>query len=765
MKNRSRKRKTDKNRGTAGNASLHGDIASWLRHDWVLGWLLLLTVIVVYQPVWHAGFIWDDDTHVTANLCIIGPLGLKEIWTTPAASICPLVLTTFWMEHALWGLQPLPYHLVNVLQHGACAILLWQILRSLQIPGAWLGAALWALHPLQVESVAWITEMKNTQSCLFYLLSILFFVKDLKAGRTDDPGRVGWNYALTLFFAALAMASKFSTAVLPAVLGLCAWWMEGRWRWCHLRKLGPIFLMSVVASTVTMWPQALGTETISDLQQARSWPERVITAGDVIWFYPAKLLWPHPLITIYPRWQIDAGQWISYLPLLAATMVFALLWLKRRSWSRPCFFAWSYFLVALSPFLGLIDQSFWRYSFVEDHLQYLADMGPLALAGAGIVWFSNFVLPGKAWLVSTLGAGLLLVLAILSWQQTWIYESQETLWSHTLAWNSQCWAGYNGLGHILLQKGQVDEAMVDYQRALEINPNYAEVRNNLGTALLQKGQPDEAIVQFRKALAIDPNYVTAHDNLGNALLLKGQMDEATAQFQKALDIDPNYVNAHNSLGNVLLHKGQVDEAIVQFQKALKIDPSFAQADYNLGNALLHKGQVDEAIIQFQKALEINPNLVEVPNNLGDALLQKGQLDGAIVQFQKALEINPNLVDTHNNLGNALLQKGQVDEAIIQFQKALEINPNYAKAHNNLGNALLQKGQVDEAIIQFQKALKIDPNYAKGHNNLGLALAQKGELGEAAAQFKEAVRLKPDYSNAQNNLAKVEAMARAKTPAK
>ena len=198
-----------------------------------------------------------------------------------------------------------------------CAILLWRVLRRLQIPGAWLGAALWALHPLQVESVAWISEMKNTQSCVFYLLTMLFFVRWLRARKTRRTTRGDWNYALTLIFAALAMASKSSTVVLPLVLALCAWWMEGRWHRRHLMGLIPIFLMSVVVSALTVWPQTSRWRALSDPQWARSWPERVATSGDVIWFYLGKLFWPHPLMTIYPRWQIDAGQWYSYLPLLA----------------------------------------------------------------------------------------------------------------------------------------------------------------------------------------------------------------------------------------------------------------------------------------------------------------------------------------------------------------------------------------------------------------------------------------------------------------
>jgi len=730
-------------------------LPSWLHRDWLWGLILVLAVILVYQPVWQAGFIWDDDVLVTANPCIIGPLGLKEIWTTSAARICPLVLTTFWVEHALWGLAPLPYHLVNVFMHGACAVVLWRILRSLQIPGAWLGASLWALHPVQVESVAWITEMKNTQSCLFYLLTILFFVRWL--GTRENPKRGDWNYALTLLFAALAITSKSSTVILPVVLCLCAWWMEGRWHWRNLARVTPIFLLSIAAGVVSMWTQNL--EGANDLQSVRSWPERLTTAGNVVWFYLGKLVWPHPLIFIYPRWVIDAGQRLSYVPLMAGMIVLFIFWFKRHSWSRPCFFAFAYFLVALLPVLGLVDHYFLRYSFVGDHFQYLASMGPLALAGAGLVRLADFAIPKKPCLQSSLCAGLLLILGMMSWQRTWVYESSDALWIDTLAQNPNCEMVHTNFGCALLQKGRVDEAMVQLQKAVKIHPNDAETHSNLGNALLQKGQVDEAMAEYEKALGINPNYAKAHCCLGVALLQKGQVDEAIKEYKKAVEIAPTLAEAYENIGAALSQKGQMDEAIAQFQKALEINPNLADACSNLGHTLLQKGMVDEAIAQFQKALEINPNLADACSNLGAAFLQKGQVDEAIAQFQKALEINPNYADAHNNLGVALFQKGQVDEAIVQYQKALEINPNYADTHNNLGFALFKRGQVDEAMAEYEKALGINPNYAKAHNNLGLALVQKGQAEQAIAQFQEALRLNPDFDQAQKNLAKVQAMVR------
>ena len=267
----------------------------WLHRDWLWGLILILAVILTYTPIWRAGFIWDDDAVLTANPCIVGPLGLKEIWTTSAADILSFrVLTTFWVEHALWGLAPLPYHLVNVLLHGACAVLLWRVLRSLRVQGAWLGAALWALHPVESESVAWITEMKNTESGLFSLLSIFFFVSWLRVKERDQDQ-----------------------------------------------------------------PEAGGT------------------------------IWPYPLITIYPRWQIDTEHWFSYLPLLAVIVFLSIFWLKRELWSRACFFAFAYFTAALLPVLGLIDSYLFEYSFVFDHLQYLASIGPLALMGTALVRYSD----------------------------------------------------------------------------------------------------------------------------------------------------------------------------------------------------------------------------------------------------------------------------------------------------------------------------------------------------------------------------------------
>ena len=625
--------------------------SSWYARDWVRGLFLFFLVAIVYQPVWHAGFVWDDDDHLTANPTVVGPLGLKEIWTTSAGDISPLTRSTFWLEHKLWGLPPLPYHLVNVLLQAACGILLWQILRRLRVPGAWLGAAIWTLHPVQLESVAWISEMKNTESGLFFLLSIFFFI---------DKKGVGWRYGLTLLFAALAMESKASTVILPASLCLCAWWLEGRWQWRNLLRVLPVALMTIASSAMVIWTQ--GKREI--MSHDRPLPvgtlaERVIRSADAVWFYLGKLVWPHPLMAMYPDPKIDASQWFSYVPLVVLIVALVALWpgvLDRRrpasaSATRPYFFVLAWFISALLPALGLFDPYTNRYSaaysWVYLHFQYLAGMAPLALAGAGIVWLTRT--PKPRWMQTLAGAAVLAILCVSSWHRAWAYESQEALWTDTVAKNPTSWTGHEILGLTFSQQGRTDEAIAHFQKALEIKPDYVDARNNLGIALSQKGRADEAIEQYTKALALDPKYAQAHYNLANVLLAKGRLDEAMVHFQKALEINPDYPGADNNLGLALARKGQVGQAIEEYTKALTLDPNYVEAQFNLGDILARNGRIEEALPHLQRALELNPGYAEVHNDLGIALAQKGQLEEAAAQFGEALRLDPDFRDAQDNL--------------------------------------------------------------------------------------------------------------------
>jgi tetratricopeptide (TPR) repeat protein len=623
---------------------------------------------------------WDDAIIVTENPSIIGPLGLKEIWTTDQAQFFPLVLTTVWTIHALWGLNPLPYHLANVFFHATSAVLLWRVLKSLNLPGAWLGAALWAVHPVQVESVAWVSELKNTQSGVFYLLTILFFVKWLKAGNR-------WFYAASLLFAAMAMASKSSTIILPGVLCLSAWWVERRWNWRNLAYVIPIILMSMADSILTVADAGVGGPNMEGAFE-RSWPERLVTAGDEVWFYLGKLLWPSPLVLVYPKWQIDAAQPLAYLPLLAAIGLLFVFWLKRTGWGRPYFFAFAYFLGALVPVMGFVQHNFLRTTFVGDHFQYLASMGPLALAGAGLNRLIEIAPKTKAWLPSVFCAGLLLVLGSVSWLRAWAFESPWTIWTDTLAKNPSCWIAHNNLGDFLSRMGLVDEAIAQYQMAAKIDPHDAADRCNLGTLFYRKGQ----------------------------------LDQAVGMFHEALKLDPYLPQAYDGLGNVLRQQGHADDAIVELTKALRLSANYAQAYQDMGNALINKGQTDNGVRFLQKAVELKPGSLSAHNDLGVALSKAGRLDEAAAQFQTTVEIVPNFFQGYNNLGGVFLLGGRVDEAIPLFKKALEINPGFEQAHNNLGQAFLQKGLANEAIAEFQEALRLRPDYPSAQANLAKAQA-------------------------------------------
>ncbi len=632
MAKRSRKKETRQ-------AGISPSGASWVPGTWLKGFFLALAVVLVYQPVWYAGFIWDDDDHLTANPAIVGPGSFKDIWTTSTADIAPLTRSTFWLEHKLWGLSPLPYHVVNVLLQAACAILLWQVLKKLSIPGAWFGAALWALHPVQVESVAWITEMKNTESGVFFLLSISFFIDWLRR-----PGR--WRYGLTLIFAALAMAGKSSTVILPVAFCLCAWWVQGRWRWRNMMTVVPVFVMSIAASALSIWTQRLHLSEFLAPQPVRTLPERLIAAGDAAWFYLSKLLWPHPLLTVYPRWSVATSEWFLYLPLLAMIAALGVLWIRRDSWSRPVFFALAWFLTALLPVLGLFDNTIFRYSPVFDHFQYLASMGPLALAGAGIARISEH---NRA--RSLTGACVLLLLGMLTWQRAWAYQSQQTLWTATLNASPECWLCHSMLGDLALRDGQIDDAIGHLQRAVEINPSHVEDANSLGIALAQKGRLDEAIERYQAALRIAPGYAKAHYNLGSALLQQGQLDESIAQFRRALELNPGYAGVHNDLGIAFARKGRTRDALGEFEEALKIDPDSAEVHCNLANTLAQEGHTDQAIPHFQRALDINPNYAEAHNGLGYCLAKRGQIQEAIVHFREALRLNPEYRSAQENLAS------------------------------------------------------------------------------------------------------------------
>jgi tetratricopeptide (TPR) repeat protein len=634
------------------------------RRDWFLALALVLATVLAYLPVWRAGFIWDDNFYVTDNPLLNASDGLRRIWFSldSPSQYFPLTYTTFYLEHALWGLNPAGYHVVNLLLHAANALLAWRLLARLRVPGAWLAAALFALHPVQVESVAWITERKNVLMGFFFLLSLLAWTRFID--ETNKRPRLFYGLALALY--ALALFAKTTACTLPAALLLVLWLKKMPIGWRRLAQVAPFLAMGIGMGLLTVWWERYHQGTQGALFGLGP-VERVLIASRALWFYAGKLLWPAHLTFSYPRWTISASDPLAYGWLLAAAALGWVIWRARRRAGRGLEVAAVFFAATLSPVLGFIMLYTFVYSFVADHYQYLACLGPLALLAAGLERVLGWV-AGRTALLKPLFcavkplfcAGLPLLLGALTFHQCGMYADAETLWRVTLARNPASLMARNNLGNVLFKKGHNEEAIAQFRRILEINPDYAEAHDNLGTVFLTQGDWEEAVAQFRKAVEIKPDYAEAWLNLGTAFFTKGYLEEAIAQYRKALEAAPYYAEARNNLGKALFKAGEPQEAIAQFRKAVKIEPGNSDARYNLGSALFATGDREEAIAQYREAVKIKPDFAEARNNLGIALFAKGEMEEAIAQFRKAVEIKPDYTQARNNLAKALAQAGVLE---------------------------------------------------------------------------------------------------------
>ena len=598
--------------------------------------LLVIVTFVTYLPAWNGTPIWDDDAHLTKPE-LRSLVGLTRIWTQPGATqqYYPLVHTVFWVEHQLWGDWAAGYHLLNILLHSVSALLLVRILRRLEIRGAWLAGAIFALHPIQAESVAWISELKNVLSGVFYFGSMLIY---LKFDRTRNP--VSYTAALLLFL--LGLFSKTVIATLPGAILVIFWWQRRQLSWKKdLLPLIPFFLLGAATGSLTAWlEQSLIGAKGSDYNY--SIIERILIAGRIIWFYLGKLFWPLDLTFIYPRWQVSQNLWWQYLfPAAALSSLAVLGWLSRRS--RAPLAGLLFFIGTLFPVLGFINVFPFRYSFVADHFQYLASVGIITLVAAGITFTFERRQPSHGPPGYFLSGALVACLSILTWRQSAMYSDIETLWRTTIEKNPSAWMAHNNLGALLLKRGKVDEAIVHFQNALEIKPNEVGAEANLGNALLQKGRLDEAIAHYSTALQMRPADAEVHYNLGNTLLRKGQLEEAATHYQKALEIDPGYADAHNNLGILFFQQGKLAQAIAHYQKALELNPQDIQARANLAWALATTEQTPIlkaiAVKLAEQANQLtggtNPTVLHI---LAAAYAQAGRFSEAIVMADRTLQL-------------------------------------------------------------------------------------------------------------------------------
>ena len=612
------------------------------------GIALVALVAFTYVPAVQCGFIWDDDDYVTQNAALRSANGLWRIWFEPRATpqYYPLVHTTFWIEYHLWGLAPAGYHLVNVLLHAGNAVLVWLVLRRLGIPGAGIAAAIFGLHPVQVESVAWVTERKNVLSGLFYLWALLTYADvaalDVTGGQSSHRKYV----CATLLFIA-ALLSKSVTCSLPAVILLLILWKRRRLTWGDVKPLVPWLVvgLGMALTTATLEKSHVGA---GGAPFTWTFAERFLIAARALCFYVEKLVWPHPLSFMYPRWTINTGdplQW-SFAGLVLAWL--ALMIGLRNQWGWGPLTATLFFAGTLFPALGFFNVYPMRYSFVADHFQYLASLGPITLVAAGFAGLmsdSRSDPPaaepkrhsagrkrhhGSRGMRRQIGAGLavlsLAALALVTWSQQRIYRNPESLWTDVLAKNPRSSIAHFHLGKILMARGNAPSAIEHFREALNRQTDDTElhiIHTLLANSLVREGNVVQAQASFEQALDHDPNFWEALNGLGNLLARQGKVDPAIALYRRALAGAPDQAAVHHNLANALAVRGDLAESERQYHESIRLDPQTATTYLNLGNLLARQKRFGEAEQQYSSALRCDGGLDAARLNLSRVRAAQG----------------------------------------------------------------------------------------------------------------------------------------------
>jgi len=536
-----------------------------------MGLLLVFVTVMAYLPAFHAGFVWDDDKYVTDNPLLTAPDGLWRIWFSQdsPSQYFPLTYTVFRIEYYFWGLLPAGYHGVNILFQAVNALLVWRVLQRLAVPGAWLAAAIFAVHPVQVESVAWVSELKNLLSLFFMLLAVLAWLEFIRR-----PARTGGHwYLLALAGQGLALTAKTTACTLPAALLLILWLKHLPVNRVRLAQTIPFLLLSGLMGLVTMWWERhhMGTHGVLF---AFGWPERLIIAGHAFWFYLGELVWPVHLIASYPRWIINRHDPTAYGWMLAVAGLGVVIW-RLRSWAgRGPEVAMLFFGLTLTPLLGFLMLYTFLFSFVADHYQYVACLGPIALVAAGLS--RAWAIYGKdwLWLKPLFCGGLLLTLGCLTWEQCGEYAGPRTLWGATLERNPGSWLAHVNLGEALVAEGRTDEAVMHWKKALELNPGDALAWYDLGVASSQAGRVADAVADYEKALEFEPDLPAACNRLAWVLatcpipsLRNGPKAVELAQQANQLTggLNPKFLG---TLAAAEAYVGNFPEAVAILQRAL-----------------------------------------------------------------------------------------------------------------------------------------------------------------------------------------------------
>lgn len=635
----------------------------------------MVMTVIVYLPCLDGPLLWDDkDWFGAMDWNLRGWQGLWRLWTVPESlqQYYPVTAMSFWIDHQLWGKWTLPPHLENVLIHGASAVLFWMLLKRLRLPGAWLAAAFFAVHPVMVESVAWITERKNVLCTFFALLALL--CHGAGAGWWESRWQNKTVKAAVLAFACftLALLSKVSAAVLPGVVLVIGWWVakQVRWKTDGLRVL-PWLIVSIPLIVLTSKIENAQIEG-GDLFRALPFSDRLRLAGQLPWFYFGKLLWPAHLCVLYEKWPLAAWQWVG-LAMLLVTMAL-LVW---RRWHGALTLV-LVFIGTLFPLLGFFEVNGMKYAWAADRWAYLPGMA---------------VCVGVAFLLVRLprgmSAALLIISGVLTWRQAGLYASVDGFWQAAIAGNATPWKAHNDYGSQLIDEKRHAEARVQFEAALKSYPDYVAAMVNLASSLQELGYNAQAIEWLDRAIALHPEKcAVAHYNKAIVFEAMQRREDAAASFEAAIAQKPDFFAAHNDLGNLLLVTGKYDEARACFLKLLELRPGNAKALTSLGNIHFMQGETGRALGYFAKALEDDPDMTSTLANT--AWILATTADDALRDASKALQHASRAAELSKREDPSILQvlagaqaaAGEFDQAVATAIEAAKL----ARAKGNEGLA-------------------------------------------------------------------------------
>ena len=632
------------------------------RLRWILGAAVLVTLVFVcYAPSLPGGFLWDDDSNVTDNPTLRSARGLRYIWTEPRVNqqYYPLTHTSFWVEYQSWELWATGYRITNLLLHGIAAVLLWITLRRLAVPGAWVAAAVFAVHPVNVETAAWITERKNLLSAVLYFGALLAYLRFAGLDGREPPRRRWAVYGASLVLFVAALLSKTAVLTLPAALAVIVWWKRGRLGRADLRPLLPLAAVGAALGAVTAhleWQHVGAGGAEWDLGPV----ERVLVAGRALWFYATQLVFPFRLSFIYPRWSVNVGAvWQYVFPLAALGLPF-FLWRQRKRLGRGPLAGVLLFGLTVAPALGLLDFYFQLYAFVQDHFQYLASAGLIAL----LVGLATRGLARRHASAGIVAAGVVLVvLGGLTWQRSAIFAGEETLWRATLERNPRAWMADINLGLLYKEQQRFDEADAHFRHALEYeSPEQDKARQNLGRLLEQRGRYADALAQYELALQHNPRNADVHNDMGNLLLGEGREAEAEEHYRAAIEAEPRHAFAHYNLAQRELARESLFEAERLLREALRFHPGYANAADVLAELLAGQQRHDEAVPFYLRALLVEPSRAPTHYNLGLSYEALGNRSEAERHYRAAIALDPTLPEPYNNLAIVLYFQGRLPEA-------------------------------------------------------------------------------------------------------